>query len=140
MLIRKATKNDLYRIAEMTRDLSRQFGAFTWTVDNHLKHVRRRFASPRYIHLVAEEDGKIIGFTGAEIKSRLTAYLMKGYVEPSYRRKGVMRAMEGALVGILRGKGISKIDLIVMSSNIEGKTTWKALGYVTVRETMRKHI
>ena len=137
---RFATKDDLYRIAEMTRDLTLHMGAFEWTVENHLKHVKRRFSNPRYIHLVAIIDGKIIGFTGAELKSKRTAYMMKGYVDPSYRRKGVMRQMEIKLIEILREKGVSKIDLKVDSNNKEGKSTWIALGYKTIRETMRKQI
>ena len=133
-------EDDLYRIAEMTHDLTFHLGAFEWKVENHLKHIKRRFANTRYLYLVAEEDGELLGFTGSEIKSKHTAYLMKGYVEPFHRRKGIMRQMESALVDILREKGISKVNLIVDSSNKDGKETWTTLGYVTVRETMRKHI
>jgi ribosomal protein S18 acetylase RimI-like enzyme len=124
----------------MTRALTLHLGAFEWTVENHLRHVKRRFSNPRYIHLVAAEDDKIIGFTGAELKSKRTAYMMKGYVEPTYRRRGVMRQMEGKLVEILRERGVSRIDLKVDSNNQEGKSTWVALGYETIRETMRKQI
>lgn len=138
--IRFATEDDLYRIAEMTRDLTRHIGAFQWRVESHLKHVKRRFPNPRHIHLVAVIDGEIAGFTGAELKSKRTAYMLKGYVEPSYRRRGVMRKMEAKLIEILREKGVSKIDLKVDSNNQEGKSTWIALGYKTIRETMRKHI
>lgn len=90
--------------------------------------------------MVAVEDEEVVGFIGTELKSKRTAYLMKGYVEPIHRRKGMMRRLEGRLVEILREKGISKIDLKVHSSNQEGKATWITLGYETIRETMRKHI
>jgi ribosomal protein S18 acetylase RimI-like enzyme len=140
MEIRSATKNDFYRIAEMTRDLTLHMGSFEWTVENHLKHVKRRFSNPAYIHLVAFIDDKIIGFTGAELKSKYTAYMLKGYVEPSFRRKGVMRKMEARLIEILKEKGVIKVDLKVDSNNREGKSTWTALGYKTIRETMRKQI
>ena len=140
MKIRHATEGDLSRIAEMTRSLTLHLGAFEWTVENHLKHVKRRFSNSRYVHLVAVEDDQIIGFTGAELKSKLTAYMMKGYVEPSYRRRGVMRQMEDKLVEILRERGVSTLELKVDSNNREGKSTWVALGYETIRETMRKQI
>jgi ribosomal protein S18 acetylase RimI-like enzyme len=140
MEIRFATKGDLYRIAEMTRALTLHLGAFEWSVENHLKHVKRRFANTRYVHIVAEQNNSIIGFTGAELKTKRTAYVLKGYVEPSYRRKGVMRKLESKLIDSLREKGVSKIDLKVDSSNQEGKTTWVALGYKTIRENMRKQI
>ena len=140
MEIRLATKDDLYRIAEMTRDLTLHMGAFEWTVENHLKHVKRRFSNLRYIHIVAEQDNKIIGFTGVELKSKRTAYMLKGYVEPQYRKKGVMRKMEAKLIEILKEKGVTKVDLKVDSNNHEGKSTWTALGYKTIRETMRKQI
>ena len=65
---------------------------------------------------------------------------MKGYVESTHRRKGVMRRLEGRLIEILREKGISKIDLKVNSKNREGRATWVTLGYETIRETMRKQI
>ena len=140
LVIRFATKDDLYRIAEMTRDLTLHLGAFEWTVENHLKHVKRRFSNQRYTHLVAAKGNTIIGFTGAELKSKCSAYMLKGYVEPSYRKQGVMRQMESKLIAILREKGVSKIDLKVDSKNQEGKSTWIALGYETIRETMRKKI
>lgn len=138
--VRFAIKDDLYRIAEMTRDLTRHIGAFEWKVESHLRHVKRRFANPRYMYLVAVEDEEIVGFTGGEQKSKHTAYLMKGYVERTHRRKGVMRRLEGKLIEILREKGISRVDLKVDSKNQEGKAMWIALGYETIRETMRKRI
>jgi ribosomal protein S18 acetylase RimI-like enzyme len=140
MDIRYAVEEDLLRIAEMTRALTLHLGAFEWTVENHLRHVKRRFSNSRYIHLVAVEDDEVVGFTGAEMKSGRTAYMMKGYVEPAYRRKGVMRLMEVKLVEVLRDIGVSKIYLKVDTSNQEGKSTWVALGYETVRETMMKRI
>jgi ribosomal protein S18 acetylase RimI-like enzyme len=140
MEIRYATEDDLVRIAEMTRALTLHHGSFVWSVENHLRHVKRRFSKPRYIHLVAEEDGQVIGFAGAELKSGRTAYMMKGFVEPTHRRQGVMRRLEGRLVEILRERGVTKIDLLVDSDNQEGKATWAALGYETIRETKRKQI
>ena len=138
--IRFATNNDLYKIAEMTRALTVHLGAFEWTVENHLKHVKRRFSNPRYFHLVAVKNRKIIGFTGAELKSARTAYMMKGYVEPQYRKIGVMRLMENTLIKILKKKNVKKIDLRVDSNNKEGRNTWIALGYKTIKEIMRKQI
>jgi len=140
MEIRYAVESDLYRIAEMTRALTLHLGAFEWTVENHLKHVKRRFSNSRYIHLVAVDNDKIIGFTGAELKSKHTAYMMKGYVEPTSRRTGVMRQMESRLVEILRDRGVSTLELKVYSTNKEGRSTWVALGYQTVRETMQKRL
>ncbi|MDD2998453.1 MAG: GNAT family N-acetyltransferase [Candidatus Riflebacteria bacterium] len=140
MKIRNASEADLYRIAEMTRALTIHLGAFEWTVENHLRHIRRRFSNPRYIHLVAIVNEKTVGFTGAEKKSKQTAYMMKGYVEPAYRRRGIMRQMQEKLIENLREQGVSSIDLKVDSNNPEGKSTWVALGYKTSRETMRKQI
>ena len=140
MEVRFATEGDLLRIAEMTRALTIHHGAFEWTVESHLKHVSRRFSNPRYLHLVAVEGDRIVGFTGAELKSGHTAYMMKGYVEPEYRRRGIMRLMESKLVAILRERGIATLYLLVDSNNQEGKATWLALGYHTVRETLRKHL
>lgn len=138
--VRLAIKDDLCRIAEMTRALTIHLGAYEWTVENHLKYVKRRFSRSKYIHMVAVVDNKVVGFTGAELKSKRTAYMMKGYVEPGYRRKGIMRLMESELVETLKKQGVKKIDLKVDSNNPEGKKTWVSLGYKTIRETMRKQI
>ena len=140
MEIRYATEDDLPRIAEMTRDLTAHLGAFEWTAENHLRHIRRRFADARYLHLVAVEGGQVVGFTGAELKSKRSAYMMKGYVEPAHRRKGIMRALEARLVEILRERGVASLHLIVDAHNREGRSTWAALGYETVRETMEKRL
>jgi ribosomal protein S18 acetylase RimI-like enzyme len=140
MDVRLATADDLVRIAEMTRALTLHLGAYEWSVESHLRHVTRRFSKPRYIHVVAEEGGEVVGFTGAELKSARTAYLMKGYVESVHRRRGVMRMMEAFLIEKLGERGVTKIDLLVDTNNREGKATWQALGYHTIRETMRKEI
>lgn len=138
--IRSAITDDLLRIAEMTRDLTIHHGAFQWSVENHLKHVKRRFLNSRYIHLVALVNEKIVGFTGAELKSTRTAYMLKGFVEPNFRRKGIMCKLEKNLEKILKKRGITKLDLKVNSSNKEGKLTWSALGFKTIQETMRKQL
>jgi ribosomal protein S18 acetylase RimI-like enzyme len=140
MDVRLATRDDLYRIAELTRLLTVHMGAYEWEVENHLKHVTRRFNNSRYIHIVAVADGKVIAFTGAELKSGKSAYMFKGFVEEAYRRRGVMRVMEARLIEILRERGVNKIDLLVDTDNPEGRSTWIALGYKTIRETMRKYI
>ena len=62
----------------MTGDLTLHMGAFEWTVESGLRHVKRRFANPKYIHLVAIIDDDVIDFTGVEMKSGRTAYMMKG--------------------------------------------------------------
>jgi ribosomal protein S18 acetylase RimI-like enzyme len=136
--VRPAAEKDLRRIAEMTRDLTLHHGAFQWSADNHLKHVKRRFSNPRYIHLVAELENQLVGFTGVELKSGKTAYMLKGFVEPAVRRQGIMRRMETTLEQLLKQRGVTKLDLKVNSSNIEGKATWHALGFQTIQETMRK--
>lgn len=92
--VRVAKEDDLVTIAEMTRDLTIHHGAFQWSVENHLKHVKRRFFNPRYIHIIALVNYEIVGFSGAEIKSSKTAYMLKGFVEPDFRRKGIMRQIE----------------------------------------------
>ena len=91
IIIRPEIIDDLLRIAEMTRDLTIHNGAFQWSVENHLKHVKRRYLNSRYIHIVALVNKRIVGFTGAELKSTRTAYILKGFVEPDFRRKGKVR-------------------------------------------------
>lgn len=140
MEIRLAKNDDLQRIAEMTKDLTIQLNSFEWSVENHLKHVIRRFNNEKYIHIVAEIDNEVVGFTGAELKSKRTAYMLKGYVEKIHRKKGIMRRMETQLIELLKEEGINKLDLKVDPNNKEGLNTWTALGYKTISETRRKII
>lgn len=123
MKIRIAKEKDLFRIEEMTKALTIHLGAFEWTVDNHLKHIKHRFMDERYIHIVAEDTNEIVGFTGAELISKRTAYMLKGNVEPCHRKKGVMRLMEGKLIKLLQEKGVKRIDLKVDPNNNEGLKT-----------------
>lgn len=140
MEIRLAKENDLRRIAEMTKDLTVHLGAFEWSVENHLKHINRRFNNEKFIHIVAEIDNEVVAFTGAEIKSKHTAYMLKGYVETTFRKRGIMRRMETKLIELIKEKGINKLDLKVDPNNKEGLNTWTALGYKTISETRRKMI
>jgi hypothetical protein len=58
----------------MTGELTLHLGVFEWTVENHLTHIKRRFSNQRFLHIIAEQDGILIGFNGVELKNKHIAY------------------------------------------------------------------
>ena len=97
---------------------------------------------------VALDDQTQIGFIGGQIQSNFlpfsniskVGYITGAYINQSYRRKGIMKLLEGRLLEFLKSKNIAYVDLNIISNNITGKTCWKRLGYETFREQMRKKI
>ena len=110
-----ATEDDLQRIAEMTVDLINHTqsirveatGIRPWhtTVDKCLPSVRKRLENPKHVQLVAVEEGEVVGMIVAEVKTGSTAEIIKGYVEPAHRRRGISRRLDSALVKISEKRG-----------------------------------
>jgi phosphinothricin acetyltransferase len=66
--------------------------------------------SRAYPYLVAEDDGATIGFAYAGPHRARAAYRWAAevsvYIDPAYRRRGVGRALYGALLTLLRRQGL----------------------------------
>ncbi len=86
--------------------------------------------------LVAEVEGKLVGFTVATIEDEIPIYRVKRFgfvhdlwVELDYRRRGIGRALIGELVGRLRAMEVEQIRLDVLVNNESARKLCAACGF-----------
>ncbi len=137
---RVADADALSRMGEGLLSYHRKLDAY-YTPKKDVNDVYKRFfkscvySSKRQI-VVAEKDGKIIGYALAEISQRPPVYPKRRlgvvcdmYVEKSYRRKGVGKLMYKELKTWFREKKIKDVELSVHVKNTSGIKTWEKLGF-----------
>ena len=96
---------------------------------------------PHCFYFVAKESEQVVAAAFVRLRSGgRSAHLARAYTVPTYRRKGVMRRLEQAVIDFLRQRRITTLDLTVVPYNKEGMSTWPALGYKPTKIVMTKEL
>ena len=120
--IRRMTLNDIDTVASIEEATF----PTPWSRDSFRQELERNVAA-RY--LVAEKDGRVIGYAGAWIildESHITNIA----IEESCRGHGYGRALTAALMQYLSNLGASYATLEVRRSNLRAQNLYKSLGFV----------
>ena len=107
--------------------------AMPWSRESFLQELERNVAA-RY--LVAEKDGRVIGYAGAWIildESHITNIA----ITPEERGQGVGRKLTEALMQYLSNLGAAYATLEVRVSNERAQHLYKSLGFVSVGKRKR---
>jgi ribosomal protein S18 acetylase RimI-like enzyme len=132
MLIESITKKDVIRIADM------YYGIYCHVYkrpnskrkkEKLINYVEVRRKRKDYFIYKAIVRGKIIGTIASKRLSSKRGYITGAYVEPTSRRKGILKKLEKYALVELKNRGIKIVELNVRSDNHEGLSTWNALGY-----------
>ncbi len=91
--------------------------------------VRSELSNPLSFWLVAEEDGKLIGYVGSQSVPP-EADVMNLAVAPEWRNKGIGRALMTALIAQLHSRGITALFLEVRVGNTPAQNLYRSLGFV----------
>ena len=86
---------------------------------------------PLSLWLVAEEDGRVIGYVGSQSVPP-EADVMNLAVAPDCRKKGIGRALMTALIAQLRSRGVTALFLEVRVGNLPAQSLYQSLGFVEV--------
>lgn len=126
-MIRRMTETDLPEVAE----LEQKNFSVPWTEAN----LRESLNLPGYLFLVAEEEGKVVGYAG------LNRVLDEGdvtniVVAEEYRGRGLGTALTAALLEEGKKEGIQAFTLEVRFSNLPAVRIYEKLGFV--QEGIRK--
>ena len=129
-IIRRMTEADLDAVLEIEN------ATFVppWSRDAFLGELRNN-AAARY--LVAETEGKVVGFAGVWIildESRVTNIA----IAEAYRGRGWGRGITEALVQYAANLGATVMTLEVRVSNARAIALYRSLGFVKVHE-IKKH-
>lgn len=79
--------------------------------------------------LVAEADGKILGYVIGIIRWGKTGHILSIAVDPSHRRQGIGSALMASIMARLRAKGARVIRLEVRKSNLGAQQFYLNLGF-----------
>ncbi len=156
-LVRPMTRDDIPQVAQLMADLVAEMR--TVTADPYLEFeafpaletelsLEDDLRQPTARAFVAEAGGAVVGMILGHLVDCFLPYsrvgpvgqLTAAYVQPAYRGHRLMAELEAELVGFFREQNVRYLELHVLSSNWIGKAAWRALGYSTFREQMRKRI
>ena len=93
--------------------------------------VRSELSNPLSDWLVAEEDGKLIGYVGSQSVAP-EADVMNLAVAPEWRKKGIGRALMTALIAQLHSRGITALFLEVRVGNTPAQNLYRSLGFAEI--------
>lgn len=96
------------------------------------KEVRARCKSRKVIGMVAEIDGKVVGFMIYDLRIRHRTVLLDFVVHPDYQRQGVGRAMMERLKEKQTGKR-REIKVMVIETNEGALAFFRKMGFLGVR-------
>jgi ribosomal protein S18 acetylase RimI-like enzyme len=145
MNVREATDGDIdaiRRIAErswevdypaiLTRETTEEAVAEWYDADS----IAEAIAEGRTELLVAERDGEVVGFAHATWNaSEGAAYILRLYVHPDHRSRGVgAELLERTRKGLF-GYGIDRIHAMVLAENEPGNAFYERFGFERAGES-----
>jgi L-amino acid N-acyltransferase YncA len=107
--------------------------------DIWLKWYNTHVRSGKRLALVAEFDGRLVGYLTASIESRaelfkrnVKVHIYDTYVVEELRGQGIGTAMMDELNRWVKDKGVDQITVYISSENENGLAFWHASGYKDV--------
>ncbi len=118
-------RRNLNRVVEIEQD---SFGKDAWPAESFIEYWRD---SPE-LFLVARQRRRIAGYSIARVSWR-GAELESIAVDPSYRGRGIARALLDATVARLRSQSMSALRLMVSTANAPALRFYREYGFVRTR-------
>ena len=143
IIVRNAKLKDVKAIAKLNYELMIHVGKYDKIFKmckNPLPMMegwrRKGVYSPRQKLMVAEDNGKIIGYINATIKQRPKIYevaevgfISDIYVAPEYRRQGVSKLLLDPILKWLKSKKLKYVNLFAVTENEVALKVWKKYGF-----------
>ena len=106
-------------------------GRLATRVDEFLESSDRRV-------LLARVDGAAVGVLVALRAAGDRGVLEQAFVDPGFRRRGVLREMEIDAAGYLRDAGCHTVQVHVRAENALARHAWRSLGYAASEEFLAR--
>jgi ribosomal protein S18 acetylase RimI-like enzyme len=130
LIIRPAQESDKPMIWQLFIEMMRpRLTAKTPDREWAFHHIQGHLNHKKEIFLLALKGDNPVGATLARLSTNKRASIFGAYVIPSFRQKGIMRAIGERLEKELREIGISEIDFQVQAENKAGRKVLEALGF-----------
>jgi ribosomal protein S18 acetylase RimI-like enzyme len=130
MTIRPATESELERLGDLYQAFRAELDepAHLWRPWEDVRdEVELRIRDG--LVLLADEEGRSIGFVFVKLESRRLGWIGALYVEPSARERGVAKALLRAAVERVRRDGADHVALEVGARNTLAQQVYRRLGF-----------
>ena len=153
--VRPAHRNELARVNELRRQVNDVHvngrpDIFRSGFSDELRdHVYEQFDSGEYTVLVAEADGRIVGFAVTTVvhkplspySNARSFYRVDEFgVDEAFRRRGVATALVEYMKIDANSKGLGKIELDMWEFNRSALAFYEAAGFSTYRRYMEMDV
>ena len=143
MEIRKAKLQDLEQVTKFGlvllkqhSDLDSYFTPIDTVVIAYRNFLESSLNSENRLLLVAEKNGKLMGYAAAEIQARSpifkiteNGYINDVYVKDEFRQLGIAGKFLTELKNWFESKNIKHVELSVLANNEVAKKTWAKFGF-----------
>lgn len=123
-LIRKFTPSDFEKVIEIEEEVFGESNPFLFMM---------AYDSSSDGFLVAENDGRTIGFINGIVSASNEVRILSLAVSAMYQNRGIATALLRKFIEIYRAKGILSIKLEVRVSNFRAQKLYRSQGFSTVK-------
>lgn len=141
VVVRPAEPADEPALLELLDELDRS--QYAWRVfeprpsyrDDLLSRYRAIRADPDAVHLVADEDGRVVGMGvgvvhhPSSLSDEPSVEISSFVIRPSHRGRGIGAALAEEVARFARRRGVLHLDLRVFAENEAAVAFWGRLGF-----------
>jgi ribosomal protein S18 acetylase RimI-like enzyme len=142
--IRAAKVEDVPRVLPMVEKIAALHEAWDSAKYGYLPNPSQRYSrwmvaratDPRSVFLVAEREGRLVGFIVATVEKEIPIYRLDEFgfihdlwVEPEYRNEGVGRQMTMLLIERFRAIGVKQIRCDTAAKNDIARQMFESCGF-----------
>lgn len=151
LAVRPATEEDLEALVALMRELAEYHAALHPAFEPHeeweevwREYIQSQLEGEEQIVLVAEWEGKPVGFANASIivrpafKEGRRGSIHNLVVSEPFRRRGIGRLLTEALYEWFRERSVRLVELEVAVQNTLGRRFWEELGFEPLMLQMGK--
>ncbi|MHB9285639.1 N-acetyltransferase family protein [Halobacteriales archaeon Cl-PHB] len=95
--------------------------------------IRSEIRQEDAVVLVAEDEGDVVGFAHG-VWDRRTGHILRLYVEPDYRERGIGRDLLAATRDALTRRGSDRIQATALADNDAGNEFYRSAGFEKIDE------
>jgi ribosomal protein S18 acetylase RimI-like enzyme len=144
MEIRPATPSDIPNVLPMIAKICAlheawdpaKFGFLSNPKDRYGRWITARAQDPRSVFLVAEREGRLIGFLLGAVEEEIPIYRIKEFgfihdiwVEEEYRHEGIARQMVMLAIERFKSIGVPQIRLDTAAVNDSARKLFTSCGF-----------
>ncbi|MBD2772462.1 GNAT family N-acetyltransferase [Iningainema tapete] len=144
MIVRPATPDDVPAVLPMVAKIcalhetwdSAKYGFLPNPEQRYHRWLKRVATDERSVFMVAEDEGRLVGFLVATIEEEIPIYRLKEFafihdlwVEPEYRQKGIARQMVMQAIERFDKMGVKQIRLDTAAVNEAARRLFASCGF-----------